>query len=222
MSLFDTGFYDLVVCPKTHDSISGLAFEARRSGFCGIAVSNNSIDELNNVNKPPDFSIYPGIIISCKPSKFRDEIRKHKGKAAIMIARGKDEEFTRAAVETDGLDIILQPDKFNNVLAKTADDNSIAIGFNVGSIIRMRGEVRVRELKKMRTNLKHARKYGMQMVLTCECSSPYDFRSPREIVALSGLFGMEREEAVLALGENPLAILKRKSPGYIQEGIELV
>jgi ribonuclease P/MRP protein subunit RPP1 len=222
MSQFDTCFYDLYVRPANSDSVSKLAFEAKRFGYSGIAVISPDINEPGTVNKPEKFSVYPGIEISCRPSKLREEIRKYKEKAAVIIARGKDEEFTRAAIGTDGLDIILQPEKFNHVLAKMAGDNAIALGFNVGSIIRKRGEGRIRELKTMRTNLKHARKYGLHVVLTGECSSPCDLRSPREMAALAGLFGMEKKEAILAMSASPLAILKRKSPEYVQEGIEIL
>ena len=55
-----------------------------------------------------------------------------------MLVRGGEEEINRAAVESEGLDILLQPSEFNNVLAKAASDNSIAIGFNLGLLIRLK------------------------------------------------------------------------------------
>jgi len=223
MSLFDAKFYDFNVhpAPDTHESITKLAFEAKRYGYSGIALIDSAINQ-ETIPRPENFSIYSGHEISCKPSKFRDEIKKHKEKTAILIARGGDEEFTRAAVATERLDILLQPVRFNHVLAKIAGDNLVTLGFNIGSIIRLRGEARIRELTIMRRNLKYARKYDLQMLLTSNSCSCYDLRSPREMAALAGLFGMTANEAVDAMSDAPLKILKRKKPDYIQEGIEIV
>lgn len=224
MSLFDARFYDFNVhsIPEGSDSITRLALTAKRYGYSGIAVINSAITDQDRAQTPPDFSIYSGIEISCKSSKLREEIKKNRAKTDILIARGADEEFNRAAVETEGLDILLQPMQFNHVLAKAAGDNSIAIGFNVGSIIRMRGDARVGELIVMRRNLKHARKYELPIVLTNNSYSYYDLRSPREMAALAGLFGMTKEEAVDAMSTTPLEILRRKSADYVQEGVEIV
>lgn len=220
MSLFDAKFYDFYVRLAAPDSISTFASEAKRYGYSGIAIVNSKSDKVENI--PIGFSIYRVVEISCKSSKIRDEIKKYRGSTEILIARGGDEEFNRAAVEAAGLDILLQPAKFNHVLAKAAYDNSIGIGFNLSSLIRLRGEARIRELRTMRTNLKYARKYGLAMLLTGTPSTYYDLRSPREMTALASLFGMTEEEAVGAMSATPLDILRRKSPDYIQEGIEII
>jgi len=223
MSLFDARFYDFCVhaTPDRQDAIEELAFVAKRYGYSGIAVINSTIN-LDTVHKQENFSMYQGVEISCKPSKIREEIRKHKSENNILIARGGDEEFNRAAVETEGLDILLQPSKINNVLAKTASDNSVILGFDIVSLIRKRGEARIRDLTLMRANLKHARKYRLGMILTCDARSHYDLRPPREMAALAGLFGMTPGEAVDAMSATPLDILRKKGQDYIQEGVELL
>ena len=217
MSQFDSKFYDFFTHP---DSPGLMAAEAKRYGYSGIVVTNSKINE--EIILPDDFSIYKGIEIQAKPSRIREEIKKYKDSNIISIVRGGEEEINRAAVESEGLDILLQPLEFNNVLAKAASDNSIAIGFNLGSLIKLKGDARIRELKNMRTNLKHARKYKLEMILTSDSGSVYDLRSPREMVALSSLFGMTQSEAIDAMSATPMSILRRKSPNYIQEGIEII
>ncbi len=216
MSLFDARFYDFNIHPDPSHSIEQLALEANRYGYSGIAITNSDVTG----NEIENFSIYSGIEITGRPSRIREEIKKYK--SGIVAVLGGHEELNRAALETEGLDILLQPQEFNNVLAKEASDNSTAIGFNLGSIIQLRGEARIRELMSMRTNLRHARKYDLSMILTCNAHSIYDLRSPREMAALAGLFGMTQREAVDAMSKTPLGILRRKSPEYIQEGIEIV
>lgn len=223
MSLFSAKFYDLMVhLPDENGSFARLAAAAKGFGYSGMAVLDLKKKRMDMSNFPGDLSLYSAVEISGKPSKIRDEIKRHKDTSDILIVRGADEEVARTAAETEGPDILMQPVKFNDVLGKLASDNSVAIGFNAGPIIRLRGEARVRELRIMRTNLMYVRKYGLGMVLTCQPASTFDLRAPREMAALGSLFGMSAKEAVDAMSSFPLDILRRKSPGYIQEGVEKV
>lgn len=217
MSRFGSKFYDFY----THPENAGLmAIEGKKYGYSGIAVTGQDTNEKTIF--PEDFSIYRGVKIQAKPSRIREEIKKYRGSDHILIVEGGEEEINRASVETEGLDILLHPLEFNNVLAKAASDNSVSIGFNLGLLIRLQGVERVRELKTMRINLKHARKYKLQLILTSDAHSIYDLRAPREMVAISSIFGMTEKEAVDAMSTTPLNILRRKSPNYIQEGIEII
>lgn len=216
MSQFDSKFYDFFTHP---DSPEPMVTLAKKYGYSGIVVTNLKV---NDIILPDDFSIYRGVEIRTKPSRIREEIKKHMDSNLISIVRGGEEDINRASVESDGLDILLQPSEFNNVLAKAASDNSIAIGFNLGLLIRQKGDARIRELKDMRIILKHARKYKLKMILTSDSSSVYDLRTPREMVAISSLFGMTPSEAIDAMSATPESILRRKSPDYIKEGIEII
>jgi len=217
MSQFGSKFYDFYTHP---DNASLMAEVGKRYGYSGIAVVGHDTNEKTNF--PEDFSIYRGVKIQAKPSRIREEIRKYKDSDHILIVEGGEDEINRAAVETEGLDILLHPLEFNNVLAKAASDNSVSIGFNLGLLIWLQGVERVRELKTMRINLKHARKYKLQLILTSAANSIYDMRAPREMVAISSLFGMTEKEAVDAMSAAPLNILRRKSLNFIQEGIEII
>ena len=217
MSQFGSKFYDFYTHP---DNTSFMAEVGKRYGYSGIAVVGHGTNEKTILHE--DFSIYRGVVIQAKPSRIREEIKKFRGSGHILIVNGGDEELNRAAVETEGLDILMHPLEFNNVLAKAASNNSVSIGFNLGLLIRLRGEARGRELKTIRINLKHARKYKLQLILTSDAHSIYDLRAPREMVAISSLFGMTEKEAVDAMSAAPLNILRRKGPDYIQEGIEII
>ena len=217
MSQYDSKFFDFFMHP---DSPELMVVKAKKYGYSGIVVMNPKVNE--GIILSDDFSIYKGVEIQAKPSRIREEIKKHRNSNLILLVRGGEEDINRASVESEGLDILLQPSEFNNVLAKAANDNSIAIGFNLGLLIRLRGDARARELKNMRIILRHARKYKLEMILTSDSSSVYDIRSPREMVALSSLFGMTPCEAIDAMSATPKNILRRKSPNYIKEGIEII
>jgi ribonuclease P/MRP protein subunit RPP1 len=217
MSRFSSKFYDFYTHP---DNASEIAQVGKKYGYSGIAVIGHNANDKTVF--PEDFSIYRGIEIQPNPSRVREEIRKYRDSGHILIVTGGEEDINRASAETEGLDILMHPLEFNNVLAKAASDNSVSIGFNLGLLIRLRGDARVRELKTMRINLKHARKYKLQLILTSDPRSVYDLRAPREMVAISSLFGMTEKEAVDAMSTAPLNILRRKSRDYIHEGVEII
>ncbi len=199
------------------ESIELIAAAAKKYSYSGMIVLNHK----NNKEIPSidGFSIHGCVEISGNPSRIREDVRKYRGSNSILIATGGGENIDRAAVEAEGLDILVQPSEINNVLAKAAKDRSIAIGFNIGLLIKLRGDERIKELKGMRTNLRHARKYELPMVLINHVRSIYDLRAPREMMAVSALFGMTPEEALDAMSTTPINILARKKLNYIQEGI---
>jgi len=215
-------FYDFCIHPDDPRLIQDIALQAKKYGYSGITLVNMAPDE--SFRMPDNFSVYRGTGISGisgKPYQIKEEVKKQKG-SDILIVEGGEEDINRAAVESGELDILLQPVELNNVIAKFAGDNSIAIGFNIGSIIHLRGEARARELNIMRNNLKHSRKYELSMILVSNSHSSYDIRSPREMAALAGIFGLTEKEAVEAMSKTPLDILKRKNPNYVQNGIEII
>ncbi|MCD4801122.1 MAG: ribonuclease P protein component 3, partial [Methanococcoides sp.] len=69
-----------------------------------------------------------------------------------------------------------------------------------------------------------SRKYDVPMLLTSNASSIFGLRAPREIIALAVLFGMEKDEAIMALSETPLGIVqkKRHDKNYVCEGVEIL
>ncbi len=214
MPLFKRSFYDFYTHPS--ESITEFAYVAKKYGYSGIAVFNSTTDEKLE-NRLVNFTIYEGVELS--GTYIKSEIKKHR--SSILLVRGGNEKLNRAVVETD-IDILLQPIEFNHIIARMAGENSVAIGFDLGSIIRQKGDARIKALKIMRTNLKYARKYKLPMILTSNARSCYDLRSPREMVALAGLFGMTKEEAVDAMSTFPLQIVRRKNPNYIRQGVEIL
>lgn len=217
MSQHHYEFYDFYIPSADPEA---MAKRAKELGFSGIVVTK--FDKKTKILIPDEFSVYYGVDIQAMPSKIREEIRKYRNSDLISIVKGCDEETIRKAAESGSLDILMSPVEFNNVIAKISRDNSVAIGFNLGSIIRQRGQARIKEFQNMRTILKHARKYRLNMVLTNDPESIHDLRSPRDMIAIASLFGMTQSEAVEALSATPDDILRRKNPGYIQEGIELL
>jgi len=228
-------FYDLCVhaVPDGDNSVEELASLARHFGYSGFALTNHS-DKLPQkkpvLPSPEGFEIIRGIeLVEENPSKLHGLVGKFRKNADVLIVHGGSEKVNRAAVENSGVDILNHPSfekssGINQVLAKAAADNEVAIGLNLRPLLHSRGSRRIRLLTDLRANLDLARKYDVRLVLSSDAMSCYDLRPPREMLALAELFGLEESEAIDALSTVPERILARNrpSPGKVREGVEVV
>ncbi len=221
-------FYDFNVhaTPECESTPEAMAETASGYGYAGIAITNHTPHPLR-APKTADHTgtrIYSGIeIVAKNPTHLMQTIRKHRAKACVLSVHGGREKINRAAVENRDVDILSHPgEKLNQVLMRFASENLVAIEFDMGSIIRLRGSSRVRALAELRHNLKLARKYGAPVLLTSNAQSIYDLRAPREMIALASIFGMTTEEAITALSTVPEGIIRRGSRNWIMEGVEIV
>ena len=226
-------FYDLNVhsIPDGKNTPQEIAALANHFGYSGIAITNHS----NTESKPSgfetnDFEVFRGIeIVSNNPSKLHGTIGKYRNNVDVLIVHGGDESINRAAVENRNVDILAHPitpkdSGLNHVLAKSASDNNVAIEFNLDAIFKGRGGRRVHALSYFRKNVEIARKFDVPMILTSNATSCFDLRAPREMMALAGLFGMDKDEAFAAISTVPAGIIARNRPksGFVREGVEVI
>ena len=160
-------------------------------------------------------------------NELRKQVDRFRNKVRIIAVHGGDPAVNRAACEDERVDILLHPadgktSGVNHVLAKLAADKYVAIGFELQPIICNKGGSRVRALSYYKTNFALAKKYGVPFVVVSGAMSTYDMRDVRASIALCRLFGMGKKDAVKGLSFYPSEILRRRSPGYIMEGVELV
>ncbi|MEA1906635.1 MAG: RNase P subunit p30 family protein, partial [Euryarchaeota archaeon] len=221
-------FYDFNVhaAPECESTPEELASVASGYGYAGIAITNHT-PHPPRAPKTVDHAgtrVYSGIeIVAKNPTHLMQMIRKHRAKVCVLSVHGGREKINRAAVENRDVDVLSHPgEKLNQVLMRFASENLVAIEFDMGSIIRLRGAGRVRVIAEFRHNLRLARKYGAHTILTSNAQSIYDLRAPREMIALAGIFGMTAEEAIAALSAVPEEIIRRGSRNWVMEGVEIV
>ncbi|RXA19850.1 ribonuclease P protein component 3 [Methanosarcina sp. MSH10X1] len=228
-------FYDFCVhaVPDGEDTAEQLAALARYFGYSGIALANHS-DKLPQ-SRPVlpscnEFEVFRGIeLVEENPSKLQGLIGKFRKSVDVLIVHGGSENVNRAALENPRVDILNHPafDKssgLNQVLAKAAAENNVAIGLTLRPLLHTRGPRRVRLLSDLRANLDLARKYDVSLVLSSGAMSCFDLRSPMEALALAEVCGLEEEEALEAMTTTPENIISRNrpGPGRVREGIEVL
>ena len=228
-------FYDFCVhaIPDGDNTVEQLAALAQHFRYSGIALANHS-DKLPQsrplITSPEGFEIFRGIeLVEENPSKLHGLIGKFRKSVDVLIVHGGSEAVNRAALENPRVDILNHPafDKssgLNQVLAKAAAENGVAIGLTLRHLLHSRGSRRIRLLSDLRANLDLARKYDVSLVLSSDAMSCFDLRSPMETLALAEVCGLEEDEALEAISTAPEKILSRNSPGpgYIREGVEVL
>lgn len=228
-------FYDFCVhaAPDGDNTIEELVSLARHFRYSGIALANHS-DKLPD-KKPAlpsieGFEVFRGIeLVEENPSKLHSLIGKFRSSTDVLIVHGGSETVNRAALENPRVDILNHPafDKssgLNQVLAKAAAENEVAIGITLRPLLHSRGSRRIRMLSDLKANLELARKYDVSLVLCSDAISCFDLRSPMETLAFAEVCGLEEDEAIDAISTVPEKIIKKNlpGPGYIREGIEVL
>jgi ribonuclease P/MRP protein subunit RPP1 len=228
-------FYDFCVhaVPDGDNTVEELASLALHLGYSGITLANHSDKPLQS--KPVQglssgFEVFRGIeLVEENPSKLHGLIGKFRKSVDVLIVHGGSETVNRAALENPRVDILNHPafdrsSGLNQVLAKAAAENGVAIGLTLRPILHSRGSRRIRMLSDLRANLALARKYDVSIVLSSDALSCFDLRSPMETLALAQICGLEEGEALEAISTVPEKILanNRPDPGHIREGVDVL
>jgi ribonuclease P/MRP protein subunit RPP1 len=168
----------------------------------------------SNSNRNGNFEVISGIKIFPKNAEdLKKQIRNSRKKTNVLMAVGGDLKINRAACENIKLDILSRPYYkrrdcgINHVLAKEAARNDVAIELNVCDVLRARSPLRSKIMAHFQEIIKLHRKFKFPLVMGSGAVSLYDMRNPRDLIAFSQCFGLNKKEANLALSHNPRNIV---------------
>lgn len=207
-----------------------LIYEAGRLGYAGIAIirhdmngqnSSNNIPVIDNKIKNEKYlNIYSGVEISANnPDDLKKKIQRFKKKAKILMVHGGDLKINREACENPRVDILSHPYRnrrdsgINHVMGRKAAEKNVAIELNLKYLFKIRPSHRHRVLSQFKDILKLHRKFNFPLIITSGAHSIYDLHTPRDIMALTNSFGLNREETICALSQTPQNIIKRRDLG---------
>ncbi|AFC99121.1 RNase P/RNase MRP subunit p30 [Methanocella conradii HZ254] len=225
-------FYDLGVhaYPEGGSTLSLMALKAKEYGYAGLCTVNHSdfFLDVKKVPVPEGVEVVQGVeVVARDANDLRRQVDRFRKKVRVLAVHGGDAAINRAACEEERVDILMHPQDgktggLNHVLARLAADKGVAIGFELLPIIYNKGGSRVRTLSGYRANLALAKKYGAPFVVVSGAMSIYDMRDVRTALSLCRLLGMGEKDAIRGLSFYPSEILRRSSPGYIMEGVQVI
>lgn len=215
-------FFDLHIHSES-ESLERLLRVTSRYGYSYIAVLEEDErftgrrTQKEAGGKP---QLLRGVEIQAKDvAELHKKIRKYRRSVDILAVRSGDDAVNRAALKDSRVDFLAHiegGDELNHVAMRYAAESGVAVEFNAVSIINSRRGSRSRILQRASEMLKLARKYDASIILTSGARTLYELRAPRELMAVARLFGMEREEALKALTETPLRVLRRKEERVVR------
>ncbi|MGA7075236.1 MAG: RNase P subunit p30 family protein [Halobacteriota archaeon] len=198
--------------PEGADTPKRLKLAAYRLGFSQIVVTAHS----PYWSQFPDLSLPLGVeIVAATVRDLRKKIAYFRDISTIVSVHGGDERINRAACKDDRVDVLMHPERgkysgINQVTAKLAEKNEVALGLSLDYFWKTEELQRSRLLAFQRRNVSLCQKFGVQVIITSDAYSHLDLRAPRQLKALAGLLLMTDREAEIALSTAPLRIIKRR------------
>jgi ribonuclease P/MRP protein subunit RPP1 len=219
----------LKALPEGSDSASRLALAARRLGYQGIIVCNA---EPEKIFRPYAASRVTGIdvafgaeVTAANSRVLKSRISSLRSHFPYILVNGCSDEMIRAACENPSVDVLMHMDERRRPLgiaaARAAEQNQVAVGFDLSPLIRLRGSYRARWLDIQRRNIELVRKFDLSVIITANARSHMDLRSPRDLMALAEVAGFEPSEARAAL-ELPGKLLALNKRSWLGPGVELL
>jgi ribonuclease P/MRP protein subunit RPP1 len=187
--------------PAGDTSIARFALEASALGLGRLVSTSGQACRIGGVE------IVPAVIV--REPCFRDaskEVRRVSGqeKHPLVLVNAGDVSFNRSMLAFPGVDILRhlhksQKQSFDHVSARIAAEKGVAIDLDIRPLMVTSGRPRQKILKTYREILKLHRKYGFMVTISSNAWSWLELRSPGDITAICGLFGMEEDEVAGAL-----------------------
>jgi RNase P/RNase MRP subunit p30 len=111
----------------------------------------------------------------------------------------------------------------NQVLCKFAAKNKIIVGFSFSSILNAKNRVMI--LGRITQNIRFCRKYKVDTCFASFARTSYEMRAWHDLAGFLIILGMHAGKAKSSLKsvlDRIKSNLKKKSPEYIREGIEII
>jgi ribonuclease P/MRP protein subunit RPP1 len=185
--------------PSGDTTVCRFALEARSRGFEAIVSLGASPCQSGEGAR-----VIPATIIRAPGIRDFLKLVKQLRKGGLLMVEAGDAGFNRAAITVPGVHILrgLQhaPRRsFDHITARYAAEHLTAVNISLHPIIHSRGIERQRAFSCYADILRLHRRFEFPVTLSTDARSWTDLRSAGECIALSGLFGMEEEEAEAAL-----------------------
>ena len=202
--------------PEGADSPNRLDLVARSLGFAGIGLTAHS----PYWSQLAEQDAISGIeIVAHSVRDLRKKISHFRDSATILSVHGGDERINRAACSDERVDLLMHPEKgersgLNQVTAKIAEKNGVALGFSLSYFWKKEGFERSRILALQHQNVALCQKFAVPVIITTDAYSHYDLRAPSQLLALAQLLNLEKTETTAALSDTPRSIIKRREQSW--------
>ena len=173
--------------------------------------------------------------VDIKPKTHNDlthQLRRLRRKFEVICATCENKDVARQAAKDHRVDLLNFPSLdfrkrfFDSAEAELASNSLAALEIDMKPLLVLEGPARVRLLSNLRRETSIAKEFHVPIVVSSGVANEMLLRKPRELAALTSLFGLDEASALEAVSQNPVSIVKRNrqklSPKFVAPGIRII
>jgi RNase P/RNase MRP subunit p30 len=160
------------------------------------------------------------------------QLRRLRRKFEVICVNCENKQVARQAAKDHRVDLLNFPSLdfrrrfFDRAEAELASNSLAALEIDVKPLLILEGPARIRLLSSLRREAAIAKEFHVPIVVSSGVAEVKLLRRPREMAALTFLFGLDEASALKAVAHNPVAIVKRNreklSAKFVAPGIRVI
>jgi ribonuclease P/MRP protein subunit RPP1 len=160
------------------------------------------------------------------------QLRQLRRKSQVICVTCENKQVARQAAKDHRVDLLNFPSLdfrrrfFDRAEAELASNSLAALEIDVKPLLALEGPARIRFLSSLRREVAIAKEFHVPIVVSSGVSEVKLLRRPREMAALTFLFGLDEVSALKAISQEPVAIVKRNreklSAKFVAPGIRVI
>ena len=160
------------------------------------------------------------------------QLRRLRRKTEIICVNCENKQVARQAAKDHRVDLLNFPlldfrrRFFDRAEAELASNSLAALEIDVKPLLALEGPARIRFLSSLRREAAIAKEFHIPIVVSSGVSEAKLLRKPREMAALTFLFGLDDASALKAVSQEPVAIVKRNreklGSKFVAPGIRVI
>jgi len=165
-------------------------------------------------------------------NELMSQVRRLRRKFEVVCVSCENKVVARQAAKDRRVDLLSFPlldfrrRFFDRAEAELASNSLAALEVDVKPLLVLEGPVRVRLLSSLRREVAVAKKFHVPVVVSSGVTKELLLRKPREMGALSFLFGLDEVSGLEAVSQSPVALVERNreklSSGFVAPGVRVV
>ncbi len=233
-------YADLHLCPdlRSEEQVLHVVRKACELGYGLIAVRlfpdfrEERIKRLRNMCEEDNVDFVSRLDLKPRtPKELIRSLRRYRRRFEVIGVMCDSKGVARQAAKDRRVDILNFPSHshrkrfFDEAEAELASKALACFEININPLLTLEGPARIRLISRLRREVAMAEDFQVPIVVSSGASTGMLMRKPREIVALTTLFDLEKALAEEAISRNPLTIVERNreklSSEFVAPGIKL-
>lgn len=217
--------------PAGPSTVARLAATAADAGYAGVVVVNPPDErpayDRDAIRAALDADVVDGVTLTpADPASASGAVGHHRPTTTVLALRGGDDTLASFAVRQDRVDVLFGAvdgeGDLNHVLVRAAADHGVRLAVELGPVLRAAGERRTAAIARLRKLRELVEAYDAPYVVTAGATSHLELRAPRELAAVAGVAGFDRDGVERGLAEwGRLAARnrERRSEAHVSPGV---